>query len=278
MIFWSEPAALLFAGIPAVGKINARCHSERGETGKSRGEWKSSSISTRHINFASIRAKPHRQHFYSPVLILYFHPLMDKYRITFETWNNVAQTYREKFMGLDLYNDTYDTFCSLLHKKATVLEVGCGPGMISKYISAKRPDLGIDACDVSPNMIAIAEQEVPAANFFTLDARALHTLRKNYTAIISGFCIPYLSKEDVQKFFRDCAALVEKNGMLYLSFIEGNYEDSGFKTGSTGDRAFVYYYNEAFITSSLKENGFECLNAFRKSHASEIHLVILARK
>lgn len=33
---------------------------------------------------------------------------MDKYKETFETWNNVASMYHDKFMDLDLYNDTYD--------------------------------------------------------------------------------------------------------------------------------------------------------------------------
>ena len=63
---------------------------------------------------------------------------MDKYRETFETWNKVAQLYEDKFMDLDLYNDTYDQFCELLLKKnASILEIGCGPGNITKYLLSK---------------------------------------------------------------------------------------------------------------------------------------------
>ncbi|HEY6159608.1 MAG TPA: class I SAM-dependent methyltransferase [Bacteroidia bacterium] len=210
---------------------------------------------------------------------------MDKYRITFETWNKVAEAYLEKFSGLDLYNDTYDIFYRLLNKKAAVLEVGCGPGIISKYISAKRPDLRIDACDVSPRMIELAKQEVPAARLFVMDARELHTLlqrspsdKKKYNAIISGFCIPYLSKADTEKFFCDCAALLEKNGYFYLSLIEGDHQNSGLRTAGTGDAAFVHYYDEAFITAALKKTGFEVLHTFRKPYSQETHLVFIAKK
>lgn len=30
------------------------------------------------------------------------------YKETFEIWNKVASLYQEKFMNLDLYNDSYD--------------------------------------------------------------------------------------------------------------------------------------------------------------------------
>jgi tRNA G46 methylase TrmB len=55
---------------------------------------------------------------------------------------------RSTFMNLDLYNDSYDAFCSLLsQEKPPILEIGCGPGNITKYLLSKIPSahwLGID--------------------------------------------------------------------------------------------------------------------------------------
>jgi 16S rRNA A1518/A1519 N6-dimethyltransferase RsmA/KsgA/DIM1 with predicted DNA glycosylase/AP lyase activity len=60
---------------------------------------------------------------------------MDSYQETFETWDKVALLYQEKFMNLDIYNGTYDFFCNLFSMtKPRVLEIGCGPGNITKYI------------------------------------------------------------------------------------------------------------------------------------------------
>lgn len=84
---------------------------------------------------------------------------MDKYLETFETWNNVAKLYENKFMDLDLYNDTYEKFCEILLKKnSKILEIGCGPGNITKYLLAKRPDFDILGTDISPNMIELAKR------------------------------------------------------------------------------------------------------------------------
>jgi 2-polyprenyl-3-methyl-5-hydroxy-6-metoxy-1,4-benzoquinol methylase len=59
---------------------------------------------------------------------------MDRYKETFATWNKIASIYQDKFMELELYNDTYDFICSSIDKpKAKLLEIGCGPGNITKY-------------------------------------------------------------------------------------------------------------------------------------------------
>ncbi len=64
---------------------------------------------------------------------------MDKYQETFQTLNKVAKIYQDKFMNLGLYNDSYDNFLDLITKaNASVLEIGCGPGNITKYLLTKK--------------------------------------------------------------------------------------------------------------------------------------------
>ena len=59
-------------------------------------------------------------------------------------------------MDLNLYNDTYDRFCEEVNiDKATILDIGCGSGNITKYILNKRPDFRIKGIDTSPNMIEL---------------------------------------------------------------------------------------------------------------------------
>ncbi|MBI2281469.1 MAG: hypothetical protein HYU68_12405 [Bacteroidetes bacterium] len=49
---------------------------------------------------------------------------MNRYKETFETWNKVASLYQNKFMELDLYNNTYDFICNSIPKeKAKLLEI-----------------------------------------------------------------------------------------------------------------------------------------------------------
>jgi 2-polyprenyl-3-methyl-5-hydroxy-6-metoxy-1,4-benzoquinol methylase len=187
-------------------------------------------------------------------------------------------------MHLDLYDDTYDIFCEeVIKENASVLEIGCGPGNITSYLLKKRSDFKIEGIDFAPNMIALAKVNNPTALFQVMDCREIDTLQSKYDAIICGFCLPYLSETDCLKFIKDCAGLLHNEGVIYISFVEGDYSKSGFLTGSTGDRTFFYYYPADTIISSLKQYGFETTQFFNISYkkndnSEEIHTVIIARK
>lgn len=208
---------------------------------------------------------------------------MDAYFETFETWNKIAVLYEENFMDLTIYNESYDTVCRLLSQEnASILEIGCGPGNISKYLLSQRPDFQIHGIDVSPNMISLASKNNPTASFSVFDVRNLHEINENYDAIIAGFCLPYLATSDVQKLVKDSHILLHDNGILYLSFVEGNPENSGFQTGSSGYRCYFYYHQLSNLKSILLHNGFEDFQEFQVEYLrpknSEVHTIVIARK
>lgn len=209
---------------------------------------------------------------------------MNTYQTTIQTWDKVAQLYQDNFMNLELYNDTYDVFCNAIQKQeAEVFEIGCGPGNITKYILSKRPGFIINATDVAPNMVALAKQNNPAAHFSVLDAREIHTVANKFDGIMCGFCIPYLSKEDVTKLIQNAYDLLHEQGVLYCSAIEGSYNQSGYETSSTGDKVYVYYYEQNYLEQLLIKNGFTNIQTFRKQYnkkdgTPQIHLIILAHK
>ncbi|GGW69474.1 methyltransferase family protein [Winogradskyella epiphytica] len=189
---------------------------------------------------------------------------MDKYQETFETWNKVAKNYDDKFMKLDLYNETYDAFLNLIPTpKASLIDIGCGPGHISKYLLSKNSELRLTGIDISENMISLAKQNVPNAHYEVMDIREIHNLNEKYDAIICGFCIPYLSKADVSKLITDCKNLLNNNGVLYLSFVPGQYSHSGFISGSMTNRVYFYYHLLNSIKKQLKDASFELQKSFQ---------------
>ncbi len=209
---------------------------------------------------------------------------MDLYKETAETWNKIAELYQEKFMHLDLYNKTYDSFCDAINKtNASILELGCGPGNITKYIALKRPDFVIDAIDVAPNMIELAKINVPSANFSVMDSRQIDELDRKYDGIICGFCLPYLSASAIEKLILDAYNLLNPSGCLYLSFVEGDANKSGFKVGSSGDRVYFHYHNVQKLREWLIDSGFEAPQITRVNYkvsaeSNEEHTIVLCRK
>ena len=210
---------------------------------------------------------------------------MDSYKITIDTFDKLASIYQDKFMNMDLYDDTYDLFCRLIEKPhPKIFEIGCGPGNITRYILSKRPDADIEAIDLAPNMIELAKANNPTARFKIMDCRAIDQLTDKFDAIVCGFCMPYLSKEDCAKLIKDCALLLNSGGILYFSTIEGDYRQSGYERSSNGtDKAYVYYHQADYLQEALKKNDFKLADLARKSYAKpdgipSTHMIFIAKK
>ena len=209
---------------------------------------------------------------------------MDKYIETFETWNKVASLYEENFMNLEIYNESYDLFCNTVNTpNASILEIGCGPGNITKYLSKKRSDFKIHATDIAYNMIELAKKNNPSVEFSIMDCRNITHLNKRFDGIICGFCIPYISELETGKLICDSASLLNHNGIIYISFVDGNPEQSGYKAASTGDRSYFYYHQTTNILAALKVNQFSQIKKMlvefeRPNRETEIHTIIIAKK
>jgi 2-polyprenyl-3-methyl-5-hydroxy-6-metoxy-1,4-benzoquinol methylase len=187
---------------------------------------------------------------------------MDPSEITVTTYNTAARAYEKRFMAMDLYNDTYDKFCSLITgKNSTILDIACGPGNITKYLLNKRPGFRITGIDLAPNMIRIAKKNIPAAAFKVMDCRVIGTIGEKFNGIIAGFCLPYLSKVEAAGLIRDVSLLLNPGGILYLSTMEGDYEKSGFeRTSFSGKKlVYIYYHQESFLREKLAGAGFELI-------------------
>lgn len=202
-----------------------------------------------------------------------------------QTWDNLASIYNDKFMDLDLYDDTYDAFIQLIkNPTANIFEIGCGPGNITRYFLRKRPDFNILGIDLSPNMIELAKQNNPSAKFEVMDCRDIDQISDNYDGIVCGFCLPYLSKEETAKLVKDCGNLLNKDGLLYLSAIEDDYAKSGYETSSDGHfKMFVYFHQADFLEECLSNNGFEIMDIKRITYSKpndrkDVHLIYIAKK
>lgn len=192
---------------------------------------------------------------------------MDRNEVTQGTYNRAAKNYQDKVMGMDLYDDTYDTFCKLIEKKnPDIFEIACGPGNITRYLLSKRPDFNLTGSDLAPNMIELAKINNPKADFQVMDCRDIGSLDRKFDAIVCGFCMPYLSKKECGKLIMDTSMLLHAKGLLYFSTMEDDYKKSGFETTSFSgsDKVYIHYHQEDYLSNCLTESGFQIIELQRK--------------
>ncbi len=210
---------------------------------------------------------------------------MNRNTQTLQNWNLLAQAYQDKFMAMDLYNATYDQFCEAITKdEARILELGCGPGNITKYLLDQKPNYSILATDTAPSMIALGKINVPKAQFQLLDVRDMLALNQTFDAILGGFVVPYLNTKETEQFIADSYQMLNDNGILYFSCIEKETAYSETQTSSDGKVTMEVNYHEAsYLLASLEKNNFHLLSLFRVDYpkpngTNDVHLVIIAKK
>jgi len=208
---------------------------------------------------------------------------MDKTKIAVDIFNKLAGAYQAKFMDVSLYHDTFDVFCRAIKKQdAEILELACGPGNITQYIISKQPDFKILGTDLAPNMIELAKINNPSAQFQLLDSRDIKQLHKTYDAIMCGFILPYLSKDEAIQLIKDSALILNKNGVIYISTMEDDYSSSGLKKGSTGDEIYMHYHQADYLTEALIQSGFSIVDIQRKTYPAAdntnvVDLILIAK-
>lgn len=185
---------------------------------------------------------------------------MDRSTQAASVFNKRAELYQQKFMDVSLYEPSIDIFCqSLTNTEPSVLDVACGPGNITRYLLLVKPELRILGIDLAPEMIRLAKENNPGADFRVQDAREIQDLPGRYDGIVSGFCFPYFSKEEVEAWIQKAADLLVPGGVLYISTMEDSYEKSGPERSSAGDEVFMHYHEESHLTQCLTDQNLTIL-------------------
>lgn len=209
---------------------------------------------------------------------------MDHSEFAASIFDKYAESYEQRFMDVSMYAESFDFFCEHLDKpQASVLEIACGPGNVTKCLLDKRADFRILGTDLAPKMLEIAQKNNPSAEFQLMDARKLKSLNRKFDAIVVGFCFPYLSKEEVTNLIVDSSHVIQENGLIYISTMEDDYEKSGLVKGSQGDEIMMHFYTEEILTQVLHENHFKVIYCNRvtttmTNGAIVVDLVLIAKR
>lgn len=200
------------------------------------------------------------------------------------TWNKVASLYAEKMMNLPMYEESYKLFCELLNDpEARILDIGCGPGVISAYLHQQCPTYQLSGIDFSAEMISQAQSHLPQGHFQVMDCRQMNFEAASFDGVVSGFCIPYLDPIELENFFKDIAGMMREGGALYVSFVEGDAEASGYITGSTGDRTYFFHHDLNRINQLTESIGFKQIRTLKIEYLKanqevQWHTVLILKK
>lgn len=195
---------------------------------------------------------------------------MDQLKNVIHVFDSGSKEYAKKYMDISLYKSSLDVFRNSIKKdRAELLELGCGPGNITNYIAAKQPNYNILSTDVASKMLELARKNVPTATFVEMDARRISDLNGTFDGIICGFCLPYLNKDEAIQIIHDAANILNEEGILYISTMEGDYNTSALTKSSSGEyELFIHYHEFEYLDQAIKDVGLFLLKTERVKYTA----------
>ncbi len=193
-----------------------------------------------------------------------------------DAFDKSAKIYQEKFMDVSLYAEPFKVFFdNIAADDARVLDIACGPGNITKYLLDKQPGYQVLGIDLSSKMLGLAQANNPKAQFQLMDCRQIDTIKEKFNGITCGFCLPYLTQQETIKLISNVSKLLKPGGVFYLSTMEEDENNkSRYQISSTGDKVYVNYHSEDYLSTALEQNNFETLLLKRYDSPGQGDLVI----
>lgn len=189
---------------------------------------------------------------------------MNNFDLSVQRFDEFATEYAQRFMDLNAYSDSIERFCNWVgNDKPKILELGCGPGNVTRLLKLRFPESQITAIDLAPQMIEIARNQLPDVDFIVMDVRDIFIIPVRFDAIMCSFCLPFLSKADAAKLIADCSVHLVSRGVLYVSTMEGNEQRAGFETTSFSGDSEIYfnYHQQKHLDDVFAKSGFEIRQA-----------------
>src|SRR5262245_32015186 len=167
------------------------------------------------------------------------------------SYDEVAEEYTER-IGHELEHKPFDrelldAFAAQVRDTGPVADLGCGPGMVARYLLEQGIEtLGID---LSPRMVKCANAlephvEVRAGDFTHLDAPD-----NVWAGIVAFYSLVHLPRERVQPTLREFYRVLKPGGLLLVGFHVGNetrHASDWF--GHEVDLDFVFFETTEMLT------------------------------
>ncbi len=117
--------------------------------------------------------------------------------------------------AIDITHDILkETGRKVLGPGLNVLDIGCGPGL---YLKDFPSNVNLYGVDISAKMIELAKKNNPTANFYEGEFLPAN-ITQTFTLIYSVGMMMYVSRSDLRKFFDKIYNLLDKDGILFISY------------------------------------------------------------
>jgi len=172
---------------------------------------------------------------------------------TLQAYEKSATAYGDS-RTFNFWEDQLKLFVGYLQSGA-VLDVGCGTGRDTPYLSSNFDYVGID---VSEKMLEYAMKNNPNAVYRKMDFYDLDFRAGWFDGFWASASLLHVPKKHIKDVLKGLHQITKKNGVGFISIQKRNLLNEGYVGGAKyadGERFFAFYDGEEFA-EKLETTGF----------------------
>ncbi len=199
------------------------------------------------------------------------------------TYDRIAEDWHRDHHLDDWWVKGTDAFVAMLPEHASVLDVGCGSGVKSKYLAEH--GCAVTGIDISQNLLDIARREAPPAHFMLLPMEELDTLQETFDGVFAQASLLHIPKLEAGEVVRKMAGRLKPGGHLYIAVKEVKPGQAAEEAARENDYGYEYerffsYYTMAELEGYISDAGLSVVEKVPNPHSNgkTVWLQIIAEK
>jgi SAM-dependent methyltransferase len=166
-------------------------------------------------------------------------------------WDSIGSDTVSPYIEEEMYAELFKQFCQSLPSKARVLDVGCGPGIpvTNALVKAGFDVIGLD---ISPKMIALAEHNVPDAQYTCKSVTHIDYMGE-FDGVIASYSLLCLDHDMFILAGGKIFLALKPMGYCFIALNEGVYRHSDALTRISGQLVYSRVYSEAEIKGAFSQ-------------------------
>jgi len=180
---------------------------------------------------------------------------MDDNKYVIPTYDKIADKYASQYFN-DLSDSSYfDKFLSYLAKGSKILDIGCGNGNFSKYISEK--GFECEGIDLSPEMLRIAKERIPGIKFTLKDMRKLDYEAESFDGLLVAYSLIHIPSDQIVSTLQGFRKILKSEGIILLITQKGEPDKVVDEPLKEGEKIFINFFTKERLTGFLEKSGFK---------------------
>jgi 2-polyprenyl-3-methyl-5-hydroxy-6-metoxy-1,4-benzoquinol methylase len=177
-----------------------------------------------------------------------------------ETYNKIARDWFNDHDTDDWWVEGIEKVISLLSPGTEILDIGCGAGQKTRYLH--KHGFKVTGADFSEEMIKIAREQLPGAEFRVLDLYEVDTIGKQFDCVFAQAVFLHIPKKDVLEIFKKIKTILKNGGLFYVAvkeLREGSPEEHMLTENDYGYeyQRFFSYFTMLELEKFFRSAGFE---------------------